>query len=266
MHEGRGTVPYRNNNGRPTKQRNTTGIILSNDTTIQTFLLFYSIAIEYILTLSIPLLTPIVIYNKTLTGATMHLFQTPQTTSGYTSIPEASADEETVAVGHRSSWKTKKLMCAGIIGMTAAVASSALVFYSIMDYSNQDSTASSFLLHASVGADDNKCVPASGPWPAGSGSQDDDGEEAFGASDGPYVTCFASTTGGHCWSHSYIDSWGNWQPCTPQGYGAGWESGSLKTDDYSSGSMGVSGHTFVSLSAIQTCGTGCTEFSSEVPH
>ena len=31
MHEGRGTVPYRNNNGRPTKQRNTTGIILSND-------------------------------------------------------------------------------------------------------------------------------------------------------------------------------------------------------------------------------------------
>ena len=169
------------------------------------------------------------------------------------------------------SWKTKKVsvVLLGLVGLTAVVASggASLVFPSLVTSSEPArSSEESFLLHASVGADDNKCVPASGPWPAGSGSQDDDGEEAFGASDGPYVTCFASTTGGHCWSHSYIDSWGNWQPCTPQGYGAGWESGSLKTDDYSSGSMGVSGHTYVSLSAIQTCGTGCTEFSSEVPH
>ena len=162
------------------------------------------------------------------------------------------------------SWKTKKLMCAGIIGMTAAVASSTLLFLSIMELSGQAQTEESFLLHDS--GPYSKCVPASGPWPTNSVSQDDDGEKASGASDGPYVTCFEFQGGeNHCWSHSYIDGWGNWQPCLPNGYGVGWESGSLKTDDYTSGTMGVSGHTFVHLSDMTTCGLGCQEFSSEVP-
>ena len=163
------------------------------------------------------------------------------------------------------SWNTKKkLMCAGIIGMTAAVASSTLLFLSIMELSGQAQTEESFLLHDS--GPYSKFVAASGPWPTNSVSQDDDGEKASGASDGPYVTCFEFQGGeNHCWSHSYIDGWGNWQPCLPNGYGVGWESGSLKTDDYTSGTMGVSGHTFVHLSDMTTCGLGCQEFSSEVP-
>ena len=47
------------------------------------------------------------------------------------------------------SWKTKKLMCAGIIGMTAAVASSALLFLSIMDSSGQAQNEESLLLRDS---------------------------------------------------------------------------------------------------------------------
>ena len=43
-----------------------------------------------------------------------------------------------------------------------------------MDFPKQESTEPSFLLHASVGADDNKCVPASGLWPTNSISRDDD--------------------------------------------------------------------------------------------
>ena len=64
------------------------------------------------------------------------------------------------------AWKTKKWMWAGILGLIAtAVASSALLFFSILDFSKQESTAPSVLLHASDRADDDKCIPASGPWP-----------------------------------------------------------------------------------------------------
>ena len=167
------------------------------------------------------------------------------------------------------SWKTKKVgvVLLGLLGLTAVVASggASLVFPSLVTSSEPArSSEESFLLHASVGADDNKCVPASGPWPTNSVSQDDDGEEVVGASDGPYVTCFVSTTGGYCWSHSYIDSWGNWQPCTPQGYGAGWAFDSASDLDDAVSTYGAVAT--VTLSAVATCGTGCTEFSSDVPH
>ena len=87
-------------------------------------------------------------------------------------VPLTVLDHNRTITNHLSSstqsWKTKKLlMCAGILGMTAEVASSALLIFSILDYSNQDSTAPAFLLHTSVVADDNKCLPAAGPWPAG---------------------------------------------------------------------------------------------------
>ena len=85
----------------------------------------------------------------------------------------------------------------GIIGLTTAVlsVSSATLFFSgIMDSSGPARTGESFLLNDSDGADDDTCVAASGPWPIGSVStnevDDDDGPS------GPYVTCFASTTGG----------------------------------------------------------------------
>ena len=47
------------------------------------------------------------------------------------------------------SWKTKKLMYAGLLGMTAAVASSALLFLSIMDSSGQAQNEESLLLRDS---------------------------------------------------------------------------------------------------------------------
>lgn len=165
--------------------------------------------------------------------------------------------------GSNPSWKTKKLMYAGIIGMTAAVASSALLFLSIMDFSKQESSELSFLLHASVG-NDNTCVPASGPWPTNSVSQDDDSQDVNGASDGPYVTCY-SFQGTHCWSHSYYDS-GDWKPCTPNGFGErGWVFDSPTDDITTGGDVYTSAHDTITLSDVATCGTGCTEFSSDVP-
>ena len=154
------------------------------------------------------------------------------------------------------SWKTKKLlMCAGIIGMTAAVASSALLFYSILDFSKQASTEPSFLLHASVGSDSD-CVAGSGAWPYNNvdddhshfgddNEHDDDDNEDRKATKSAFVTCFVSTTGDHCWSHSYNDWAGNWQACNPQGYGASWKLGKPVND-----------HTDA------TCGLPCTEFAS----
>ena len=124
------------------------------------------------------------------------------------------------------------------MGMTAAVASSAMVLFTIMDVSNQGSTEPSFLLHASVGADDDNCVPASGPWPTGSVSTDY-------AAYSPFVTCFVSTTGGYCWSHSYYDG-DTWNACTPYGFDEGAWSVHYPSKD-------------------ETCGTPCTEFSKWLP-
>ena len=89
------------------------------------------------------------------------------------------------------SWKTKKLMCAGIIGMTAAVASSALVFYSIMDFSKQAQTEESFLLNASSVGADNICVAASGPYPEGAFSREEQSDDDDPGMGGPFVSCFS---------------------------------------------------------------------------
>ena len=170
------------------------------------------------------------------------------------------------------SWKTKKLMCAGIIGMTAAVASSTLLFYSIMDFSKEASIGPSFLLHAGVGNDDT-CYPQSGPWPGHAkpnnvalddSVEDDDSNPHPGK---PFRTCFSfnadgklkssffnptPTTGSlvqdQCWSRSYNDPFGNWQPCKPKGFGweyGGWEYGHPVNDN---------------TGKTPTCGKPCTEF------
>ena len=150
------------------------------------------------------------------------------------------------------SWKTKKLMFAGIIGMTAAVASSAMLFLSIMDFPKQESTEPSFLLHQPDGG----CVAASGPWPentpSGARADDDDNiqdDDDNPYSSHPYVTCFSFKGGqDQCWSKSYMDSYRHWQPCKPKGYGAGWEFGKPTNDNDDT-------------SKTPTCGTPCTTFA-----
>ena len=162
-------------------------------------------------------------------------------------------------------WKTKKagVVLLGLLGLTAMVASggAALVFPSLVTSSEPARTEEAFLLQASVG-NDNKCVAATGlPWPTNAVSQNDDGEQAYGASDGPYVTCFTAA-GGYCWSHSYYDD-GDWKQCTPEGAFSVY---APSDDTTTSGAMGVSGHTFTTLNDVTYCGTGCTGFSSDVPH
>ena len=140
---------------------------------------------------------------------------------------------------------------------TAAVVSSATLFFSgIMDSSGQAQTEESFLLNDR--GPYSTCLPASGPWP--DNSQDDDhnhGEDdnIHDDDDNPtsdsYVTCFSFEGGqDQCWSHSYKDGWGNWQPCKPKGYGTGWEFGTPTNDR---------------MDKTHTCGTACTEFSKDVP-
>ena len=151
-------------------------------------------------------------------------------------------------------WKTKKagVVLLGLLGLTAMVASggAALVFPSLVTSSESARTEEAFLLQARGGANDDTCVPATGPWPTGAVSQSADGEQDVW---GPYVTCFTAR-GGYCWSHSYFDeSKGGWNKCTP--HGSGWSVYAHTDDD--------GGYT--TLQGVPTCGTGCTEFSSDVP-
>ena len=141
--------------------------------------------------------------------------------------------------------RTKKMLCASIIGLIAAVASSALLFLSVKASSRPARTGESFLLQASERADDDYCVPASGPYPKHANKQDDDNDN------GPYVTCFTLRGGeDYCWSHSYFDK-GDWKPCTPNGFGAqGWA---------------FADNLFVQLNN-NICGTPCTKFSKDMPH
>ena len=156
--------------------------------------------------------------------------------------------------------------------MTAAVASSTLLFYSIMDFSKEARLGPSFLLHASVGNDDT-CYPQSGPQPGHAkpnnvalddSVEDDDSNPHPGK---PFRTCFSfnadgklkssffnptPTTGSlvqdQCWSRSYNDHFGNWQPCKPKGFGweyGGWEYGHPINDN---------------TGKTPTCGKPCTEF------
>ena len=170
-------------------------------------------------------------------------------------VPLAMLDPNNTDSNHprsRPSWKTKKLMCTGIIGLTAAVASSALLFLSILDFSKQESTAPSVLLHASDRADDDKCIPASGPWPGWISRKhsDVDDDNPYDPRNRPFQTCF-SLRGGedYCWSNSYYDS-GDWKPCKPNGFGPqGWAFYLTRN--------GVGAQD----TNIETCGTGCTKFA-----
>ena len=169
------------------------------------------------------------------------------------------------------TWKTKKagVVLLGLLGLTVVVASGgASLFFSSLGTSLEPArTKESFLLQAHVRADDDKCVPASGPWPAGSVSRQEI-EAMYNEDDehnGPFVTCFVfqaadddnSSPTDACWSHSYYHGgvW-DWKPCTPQGYGAGWafDSPGHEGDD-----------AYKILTGVATCGSGCTRFSSDMP-
>merc|ERR1711865_558185 len=164
-------------------------------------------------------------------------YQHPTISEDDTAVPLGTTthDEERVVPSGMTSWTTKKagVVLLGLLGLTALVTSS-----------ESARTEEAFLLQASGGADDNKCFPATGPWPTGAKSQDDDGEFV----DGPYVTCFTAR-GGYCWSHSYYDG-GEWNPCKPNG--SGWSVYGME-------------QSFNPPFGLTTCGTGCTGFSPTMP-
>ena len=150
------------------------------------------------------------------------------------------------------AWKMTKWMWASILGLTATavVSSASVLFVSILDFSKQEGSAQSFLLRASGGADDDKCVPASGPWPTDNVSRQhsdvDDDDQPYHLQNQRFKTCF-SLRGGedYCWSHSYYDS-GDWNPCKPNGFGPqGWAFVLTRNG----------------VGNIETCGTGCTKFA-----
>ena len=192
-------------------------------------------------------------------------YQHPTISEDDTAVPLGTTthDEERVVPSGMTSWTTKKagVVLLGLLGLTAMVASggAAPIFPSLVTSSESARTEEAFLLQARGGANDGTCVPATGPWPTGAVSQDDDG--IIGISDGPYITCFTAT-GGYCWSHSYYDD-GDWKQCTPEGAFSVY---APSDDTTTSGAMGVSGHTFTTLNDVTYCGTGCTGFSSDVPH
>ena len=176
-------------------------------------------------------------------------------------VPSVMMMESPSSSSPPPSWKTKKagVVLLGLLGLTAMVASggAAPIFPSLVTSSESARTEEAFLLQARGGANDDTCVPATGPWPTGAVSQDNayEGEgveEANGASDGPYVTCFTAA-GVYCWSHSYYDD--GWKSCTPQG--SGWSVYTLSDDTYDDDG--------VTLHSIATCGTGCNTFSSDMP-
>ena len=149
------------------------------------------------------------------------------------------------------SWKTQKLwMCErrsgknSIAGTPAAIALlRSTTTTTVVDHNHGPNDDRYVTLpdddNDDAGPDDDTCVPAAGPWPAGSTSY------AYNDSppSGPYVTCFSLLgSKNQCWSHSHYAS-GVWKPCTPNGYG------------------GATGTGWVIEEGVETCGTGCREFS-----
>ena len=134
----------------------------------------------------------------------------------------------------------------------------------IMDFSKQASTGPLFLLHDR--GPYSKCVAASGPWPQNAGAAanraandgpgryddniEDDDSNPF---EGSYVTCFTTKINSgyavqRCWSKSYLDTYNNWQPCKPKGFGSVWE-------------FGVPANDVNTNINTPTCGTPCTAFN-----
>ena len=177
----------------------------------------------------------------------MMSYQHPTISEDDTAVPLGTTthDEERVVPSGMTSWTTKKagVVLLGLLGLTAMVASGGA------------RTEEAFLLQARGGANDDTCVPATGPWPTGAVSQNDDGELDEGASDGPYVTVLLRE-GAIVGPHSYYDD--GWKSCTP--HGSGWSVYAPRVyapnDDLSP----------PLLKDVVTCGTGCTEFSKDVPH
>merc|ERR1711865_1026868 len=182
-------------------------------------------------------------------------YQHPTISEDDTAVPLGTTthDEERIVPSGMTSWTTKKagVVLLGLLGLTAMVASGGT------------RTEEAFLLQARVG-DDNKCVAATGlPWPTNAVSQkNSDDDQAFGATDtGPYVTCWTAA-GGYCWTHSYYDD-GDWKPCAPEGAFSVY---APSDDDTIKGAFGISGGHAKTLNVVTYCGTGCTGFSSDVPH
>ena len=161
------------------------------------------------------------------------------------------------------AWTTQKAgggVLLGLLGLTAVVMASSgalRVFPFLVTSSEPARPAEAFLLQARGGADDDNCVPATGPWPAGAVSLGNNGNEK--GHTGPFVTCFtfAGNDAAQCWSHSYYDD-GDWNACTPQGYGAaGWQIDDPHDDDQLNDDKALVRHNH----PLESCGTPCTEFT-----
>ena len=101
-----------------------------------------------------------------------------------------------------------------------------------------------------IDADDNKCLPAKGQWPAGALSS---AGNTF--NNVPFITCFSFQRGeNYCWSHTYYrDAF--WQSCTPKGF----------TDSDDEGWSVATGNSNDDEWNFAACGLGCQEFSSGMP-
>ena len=195
-------------------------------------------------------------------------------------VPSGMMMESPSSSSSPPSWKTKKagVVLLGLLGLTAMVASggAAPIFPSLgavvlRREGSFDTTTTTAV------QDLDKCVPASGPWPAGSVSQIKDCQHDENGSCGPYVTCFQfADTDKQCWSHSYYNN-GDWDPCKPYAsrrvvttFGGGWENYSPMTArdiQYPKSLYGPGPSiTVFTLEPIDSCGTACTAFDPDVPH
>ncbi|OEU14249.1 hypothetical protein FRACYDRAFT_240782 [Fragilariopsis cylindrus CCMP1102] len=180
------------------------------------------------------------------------------TQEGLLLVPLAMTNHNYTNSNNPTLSMNRKMFVFGIIGLAAVVASGTSLFYSIMDSSSVQAKSESSLLND--GGGDKTCVPASGPWPRGSVSLNDDAGD-----NSPYATCFSLMKNGapigYCWSKSYKDYWGNWQPCTPNGFERDgvqwWEFAPLQGHNTLNDSLG--------LIVFETCGTACTGFSKDMP-
>ena len=204
-------------------------------------------------------------------------YQHPTISEDDTAVPLGTTthDEERVVPSGMTSWTTKKagVVLLGLLGLTAMVASggAAPIFPSLVTSSESARTEEAFLLQARGGANDDTCVPATGPWPTGAVSQIEDSQIADNASNGPYVTCFrfygSDGSDKQCWSHSYYNyNDGIWDPCWPYPkatFGRGWQTDSPMTDRIIDVPYGPPIRVFT-LQPMATCGTACTGFDPDV--
>ena len=147
----------------------------------------------------------------------MNLFQPQQKTSGYNTIPDGIADDETAAVGHRSSmWMG--MMIVFVAGMMAAVGGTVLLLETMNDGRTTMTTAEGLVVGTEDADPEFICLPATGKF--GGVSTTTPPSYYMNGKTFAFETCYQfGDEPNYCWTDSFDK--GFHYMCVPDGFYSG---------------------------------------------